>query len=307
MRIIITGATGFIGKALCQELISRYEVCALSRNPQLANRSLGSQIKVIHWDGYNLGQWTKQIEGAFCVINLAGENIASGRWTKQKKHKILQSRIQTTQAIVKAILDVQEKPKVLIQASAIGFYGSGGIIEADENTPQGEGFLAQTCGKWEQAIEPLTNTAVRCVKLRTATVLGKQGGMLKKMLSLFRFYLGGHIGSGKQFLSWISINDFCTAVRFLIEKNNCRGAFNLASPEPVQLKDFCRILGDVINKPSRISLPAWTAKLIYGEMAEELLLASCRIRPKRLQDEGFRFRNTELKETLGLILKGELK
>ncbi|MFA5555030.1 MAG: TIGR01777 family oxidoreductase [Phycisphaerae bacterium] len=304
MKIIITGATGFIGKALCQTLMGSYEVYALSRNPQLAQVSLGSQIRVMQWDGYNLGQWTEQLEGAFCVINLAGENIASGRWTKRKKHKILQSRIQTTQAIVKAILNAKEKPKVLIQASAIGFYGSRGVIEADENTRQGEGFLAQTCVKWEQQIEPLTDTAVRCIKLRTATVLGKQGGMLKKMLKLFHFYLGGHIGSGEQFLSWISIDDFCEAVRFLIEKNNCRGAFNLTSPEPVKMKDFCRVLGDVLNRPSRIYLPVWAAKLIYAEMAEEILLASYRITPKRLQDEGFEFRNTELKETLSLILKG---
>lgn len=306
MKIIITGATGFVGKALCQKLKDNYEVIALTRNTEKAKSILGSKIKTVFWDSQNIGQWKNELEDAFCVINLAGENV-SGRWTKQKKLAIIHSRLASTSAIAEAIKQAKNKPKILIQASAMAFYGSRGSIEADEKSPNGDGFLAHLCYDWERAIEPVTNLGVRCAILRIGLVLGKNEGVLPKLILPFKFYAGGYIGSGEQYLSWISIQDLVSAVEFLIKNDNCCGPYNLSAPEPVKLKEFCRILGKIIKRPCWTIIPAFISRLFFGEMAEELLLASYKIRPKKLLQAGFNFEFSGTEEALTDILKSETK
>lgn len=303
MKIIITGATGFIGKALCENLKSNYEVVALSRNTEKAKRLLGNSIKIAWWDGEKTGRWTSEFEGAFCVVNLAGENLGTFRWTKRKKQMIRHSRFASTAAVVNAIKQADKKPQVLVQASAMGWYGSRGETEADEDSGPGEGFLAELCKQWERLISPAADSGVKCVILRTGAVLGKNEGLLSKLVLPFKFYLGGHIGSGQQWVSWIAIDDVVRAINFLINNDSCRGAFNLTGPKPVQLKEFCKTLGRVINKPSWTVLPAFAAKMMFGRMAEELFLASYRIRPKRLFEAGFEFEYPELEEAFTHILK----
>jgi len=303
MKVVITGATGFIGRALCEELKSDYEIVALTRNAENAKQLLNSSINTVQWDAENAGQWSNIFEGTFCIANLAGENIGVERWTEKKKERIINSRIKVTTAVVEAIRQAENKPKVLIQASAMGWYGSKGIIEADEDSGPGEGFLAKVSQEWERTAEQVNDMNVRLVKIRLGMVLGQQGGVLPKLIRPFRFFAGGYIGSGRQWVPWVSINDVVGAVRFLIKNDKCSGAFNITGPQPVTLKEFCRIAGQVTSRPSWTVMPAFAAKLIFGEMAEELLLASYKIRPKRLTDAGYEFRHRTAQEALKDIIK----
>jgi hypothetical protein len=305
MKIVITGATGFIGGALCEKLKNDYEIIALSRNPKKASLVLDSSIKITGWDGKTCDQWKNELEGAFGVINLAGENISDGKWTPAKKDRILNSRINATAAVVEAIRQVENKPKILMQASAMGWYGSGGFIEADEGSPPGEGFLADVCRQWEKITEPVENMGVRVVKLRLGAVIGKQGGILPMLMKVFRFLVGGYIGTGQQYISWVSIDDVTGAVRFLMENENCGGAFNITAPAAVTMKEFCKALGKAMKRPSWTAMPGFAAKLMYGEMAEELLLASYKIRPKRLLDCGYEFKYPILQEALNNLVNRE--
>lgn len=306
MKIIITGATGLIGKALYDYLKSSCEIIALSRNVEKAKLLLRDEIKIVQWDGEKIGHWAQEFEGAFCIINLAGENI-EGRWTQKKKDSIRRSRLNSTSAVVQAIRQTHNKPNLLIQASAMGYYGSRNVIEADENSPNGEGFLAQLCVDWEKLIEPVPKMGIRCVILRTCAVLSTEAGLLKKMMFPFRFFMGGYLGSGEQWVSWININDVCRAVKFLIDNEKCEGPFNITSPNPVQLKEFCSVLGKVMKRPCWTALPACAAKIIYGELTGELLLASYKIWPKKILNAGFEFKYPELTTSLQYLIKGSIK
>ncbi|MHC4529307.1 MAG: TIGR01777 family oxidoreductase, partial [Planctomycetota bacterium] len=242
MRVIITGATGFIGTALCRELHKDHELIALSRNADKAKQALGSMATVTQWNAKTLDGWEETVNSASVVINLSGENIASGRWTKSKKTKILRSRLDATKAIVEAIKQADNKPQLLVQPSAIGYYGDRGDEILDENYPTGTGFLADVCRQWERTIQPLENSGIRLITIRLGPVLGTEGGMIPKVLPAFRFFLGGHPGSGKQWLSWVHIDDVITAIRFLIENTDSQGVFNLTSPNPILAKNFYDLL-----------------------------------------------------------------
>ncbi|MDT8300689.1 MAG: TIGR01777 family oxidoreductase [Sedimentisphaerales bacterium] len=298
MRVVITGATGFIGRALCRELHKDYEVIALSRDSNRAAKSVGDWASIVEWDGRTTGSWIQQADGALAIINLAGENVASGRWNKAKKAGILHSRMDTSRAVLDAVKQTNKKPKVIIHSSAIGYYGSRGIERLDENSTPGKGFLADVCRNSETVAGQIESLGVRCVIIRTGVVLGNGGGALPRIMQPFRFFLGGHIGSGRQWLSWISLDDEVAAIKFLIENEDLQGVFNLTAPKPITMKRFCRKLGWVIRRPSWLFFPGFIMRLALGEMAGEVLLSGQRVKPKRLLEAGFEFKHIEVKKAL---------
>jgi len=301
--VIIIGATGFIGRALCGELCGNYEVIALSRDAEGARQSIGGVAKVVEWDARTPTGWEREADGARAIINLAGENVASGRWNQARKSRILQSRLDAAKAIVETLKRLQNKPKVVILASAIGYYGPRGDEQLDEDSTPGEGFLANVCRQVENSAEEFEKLGVRCVAIRTGVVLGRDGGALPRMILPFRLYLGGHLGSGRQWFSWISLDDDVAAIRFLMENDNLRGAFNLTAPQPVTMKEFCQILGKVLNRPAWLNVPAFAARLVLGEMADEMLLSGQRVLPTRLPAAGFTFKHPDLEKASSDILK----
>jgi uncharacterized protein (TIGR01777 family) len=298
MRVVITGATGFIGRALCKELHKDYEVVALSRDSSRAAKTVGEWAQVIEWDGRTTGSWIQHADGALAIINMAGENVASGRWNKVRKASILHSRLDSSRAVLESIKQANKKPKVVIQASAIGYYGSRGIERLDESSTAGKGFLADVCRNSEIIASQIESLGVRCVIVRTGVVLGNGGGALPRIMQPFRFFLGGHPGSGRQWFSWISLDDEVAAIKFLMENENLKGVFNLTAPKPITMKRFCRKLGWVIRRPSWLFFPGFIMRLALGEMAEEVLLSGQRVVPKRLLEAGFEFKHTEVKKAL---------
>lgn len=304
MRIVITGATGFIGRALCRELSGDYEVVALSRDATKAGGIVGDCAKVVEWDGRSTGPWARDVDGAEAVVNLAGENIASGRWNQARKAGILQSRTHATRAILDVMEEVKNRPKTIVQASAIGFYGTRANGTLDETSSAGSGFLAEICRRVEMIIERADRYGVRWVAIRTGVVLGSEGGALPKLMRPFHFHLGGYVGTGRQWLSWISLEDEVRAIRYLIENPGARGVFNLTAPEPVRMKAFCGNLGEAMGRSSWTVVPGFALRLALGEMADEMLLTGQRIVPKRLSEMGFEFRHRDVKSALAEIIRG---
>jgi uncharacterized protein (TIGR01777 family) len=302
MRVVIAGATGFIGRALSEALHKDYEVVALSRDARRAARLIGDVATVLEWDGRSTGSWVRQAEGALAIINLAGENLATGRWTLSKKSGILQSRVNSRRAVVDAVKQVEDKPRVVIHGSAVGYYGIRGDEELDENSSSGKGFLADVCRKSELLLDELEATGVRWVIARSGVVLGQGGGALANMIRPFRFHLGGYPGNGGQWLSWISLDDEVAALRFLMENEHLQGAYNLTSPQPVTMKQCCKTLGAVLGRSAWLPVPAFALRLAYGEMADEMLLAGQRVLPGRLLEAGFEFRYADLKSALTGVL-----
>jgi len=301
MRVVITGATGFIGRALCRELHKDYQIVALSRNAERARKSIGDLAKIVRWDAKTPAGWAGEADGALAIINLAGENVASGRWSKMRKSRILQSRIDASKAVIETIKQLKNKPRVVIQASAIGYYGPREDQQLDETSMPGKGFLASVCRDVENSTEEIEGLGVRRVVIRTGIVLGRDGGALAKLITPFRFYLGGHLGSGRQWFSWIHLEDQVAAIKFLMENENLQGVFNLTAPQPVTMKEFCKILGKVLHRPAWLNVPGFAARLALGEMADEMLLAGQRVLPNRLLDTGFDFKYANAEQALNDI------
>jgi uncharacterized protein (TIGR01777 family) len=303
-RVIITGATGFIGKALCRRLAERgYEIVALSRNLKKGQEALGKDIQVVEWDGKSSRGWLGYVEGAQALLNLAGESLASGRWTEKKKHSILQSRLDAGRAVVEAARLVKRKPKVVVQASAIGYYGLSRDEVYDESSSSGQGFLSEVSQKWELSTQEVEAQKIRRVTVRTGIVLGDEGGAFVRLEKPFRFFVGGPLGSGKQWFSWIHLEDEVNAIIFLMEREDLSGVFNLTTPRPVLQKDFSRTLGKVMKRPSWLHVPGFLLRLLFGAMAKETLLSGQRVVPSRLLDSGFRFLYPELESALKEILE----
>jgi uncharacterized protein (TIGR01777 family) len=307
MRVVITGATGFIGKALCKELQNSYEIIALSRNKTKAAGLLAGFAETVQWDGQTSEGWADFADGALAIINLAGENIASGRWSKAKKERILGSRLAASQAVLAAIKEAKKKPEVVVHTSAVGYYGARGDEVLDEDSEGGEGFLAQVCRQSESITNEIQDMGVRCVIIRTGIVLGYQGGVLQKLMPPFKLYLGGCYGDPKAWFSWISLKDEISAIRFLLENSQTSGVFNLTSPEPVLSGQFHDMLGRVVGRPAWLKPPSFLLKLVMGEMAGELLLSGQRVMPKRLLDAGFEFGYSDLTKALVDILSERKK
>lgn len=305
MRVLITGATGFIGQSLCRHLHGDYELVALSRDARRAEAAIGAYARVVEWDGRTTGRWAAELAGARAVVNLAGENIGTGRWTRSKKAGIRESRMHATRALLDAIEAAKAKPGVFVQGSAVGYYGSRGDELLAEGSSAGTGYLAEVCRDVEALAGRSEARGVRCAIVRSGVVLGAQGGALPKLMRPFRFYLGGHVGNGRQWFSWISLHDEIRAIRFLFEHDDCRGAYNLTAPEPVTMKMFCQVLGDVMDRPAWTAVPALALRLAFGEMAEEVLLAGQRVTPKRLMKQGFEFVHAKADDALAAIVRGE--
>jgi uncharacterized protein (TIGR01777 family) len=303
MRVIITGATGFIGRALSKELAgSGYDVAALSRSLDRGREVLGQDVTVVGWDGQSAEGWAQYAERARAIVNLAGENISAGRWTDARKREILQSRLNAGKAVTEAVTLARNKPAVVIQSSGIGYYGSAGDEVVDESSRPGGGFLSRVAEEWEVSTEGVEAMGTRQIVIRTGVVLGKDGGALPRLLTPFRLFVGGPLGSGKQWFPWIHLDDEIGAIRFLIERDDLRGAFNLVAPAPRTMRDFCRTLGRVMKKPSWFKVPALMLRLLFGEMAKEVLLSGQRAVPKRLLEAGFDFKFADVESALRDIL-----
>jgi uncharacterized protein len=294
-RIIITGATGLIGSHIAFKLIERGDrVTILSRSAEKAKQIIPGAAEYVSWN-LNNSEWYSSLEEKDVVIHLAGESIMAKRWNARHKKNILSSRTEGTKAIVKAINSVSKKPKLFISASAIGYYGSS-EESVDENSKPGNDFLANVVRAWENSSEELDKT-VRKVIVRIGLVLDKNDGALARMIPAFKFFVGGPIGSGKQWFSWIHINDVVGIFQFAIDNEDVDGIFNAASPSPVKMKEFARTLGKVMHRPSMMKVPGVALRLILGEAADAVL-GGVHVVPKRTIEAGYKFRFSALEDAL---------
>lgn len=304
-KIIIAGGSGFLGRRLTHYLLEKgYEVLVLSRRAHtgLPDQPGKERLRFVIWDAKTLSGWEKELQGAEMVINLTGENIGSGRWSKKKKKKILDSRVNAALVLGKAIEKLEKKPGVYFQVSAVGFYGHGGEEELTETSPPGKGFLGRVVQEWESASEAIMRMGVRRVLMRSGIVLEKNQGVLPRMMLPFRFFLGGPLGGGRQWVPWVHIEDFVQAVVFLTLSKKHRGVFNLTAPGTVRNRDFSRILGRILKRPSFFPTPGFLLQAALGEKARQLLLYSQRVKPEKLLQAGFLFRFPELSAALADLL-----
>ena len=294
MRILITGANGLIGGALQRTFREKgYEML-------LASRGTPKSDQYIRWnvDSGFADEDLGRLEGLAAVIHLAGESISGLRWTEEKKKAIRDSRVLGTRSIIETLARLEKKPKVFISGSAIGFYGDRGNDEMTEASAAGDTFLSHVCKEWEAESRRAEDMGIRTVLPRTGIVLSKDGGALSVMLTPFRLGVGGVVGSGKQWMSWVSLEDVVGALNFALENENLRGAVNVVAPNPVTNEEFTRTLGSVLYRPTILPLPEFAVNLVFGEMGDALLLDSTRVLPKRLRDAGYEFRFTDLKAAL---------
>lgn len=300
MRTLISGATGLVGSALVESLHAKgHSLRCLQRNKKPDPQSMWLTA-----DLFDSGNGSD--EPFDTVIHLAGENIADGRWTAAKKRRIKDSRVKGTKELVDYLAGLPVKPRTFICASAIGYYGDRGSQVVTEKSAAGEGFLASVCREWEAEASKAAFFGARVVILRFGMVLSPKGGALTKMLPPFKAGFGGTIGNGKQYMSWISIRDLIEVVDFAIHNEALTGPVNAVTPKAVTNKDFTTHLAEVLGKPAKLPVPPFGLKLIFGEMASELLLASTRVRPERLMAAGYPYKDTNLKETLDWCIHGEL-
>ncbi|MEW6237455.1 MAG: TIGR01777 family oxidoreductase [Candidatus Omnitrophota bacterium] len=296
LKILVTGASGLIGSQLVPFLTAAgHDVFMLTRAPSSENN------RCIHWNPAAGELDLSRLEGFDAVIHLAGENIA-GRWTPEKKRRIRDSRVEGTRFLCQSLARLPNPPKVLVCASAIGYYGDCGEEAVDETSSQGEGFLAQVVGEWEEAAAAARSAGMRTVHLRFGVVLTPAGGALAPMLTPFRLGLGGAIGDGRQYMSWIALDDALGVILHCLMTDSLAGPVNAVSPRPADNCEFVRTLGKVLHRPAILPLPAFAVRLLFGEMGEELLLSGVRAIPAQLQKSGFVFRHENLEAALCFLL-----
>lgn len=302
MRVLITGGSGLVGTALVRELEDAGHRCdILSRAPERSQQKF-DQAQVFSWDTRSVEPLLDLMQGADAVVHLAGENIGAGRWTERRKRLIRDTRVDSTQAIVDAMLKAPTPPAVLLQASAVGYYGPRGNEEIAEDTPAGDDFLATLCRDWEEASERVSAAGVRRAVVRSGLVLSAEGGVLPRMALPYRLFVGGPAGDGRQWIPWIHLADEVAAIRFLLEEEGAEGAFNLTAPNPVTNREFGRDLGKALHRPSLLPVPALVLRAVLGELAD-LVLTGQRAVPRRLLELGFRFRFPDLEAALEDLLK----
>ncbi|MEW6271878.1 MAG: TIGR01777 family oxidoreductase [Thermodesulfobacteriota bacterium] len=290
MKIVVTGATGFIGRALVQRLLSSgHEVTAWSRDAARARESLPALCEVAEVDPRRAVD-PERLRGVDAVVHLAGESVAGGRWSEERKREIHESRVASSRAIVDAIatLPAEERPRALVAASAVGYYGDRGDAIVDETSGPGDGFLADLCVAWEGEVRRAEALGVRVAVVRIGVVLGRDGGALQAMLAPFRLGVGGRVGSGAQWMSWIHLDDLVSLFHFALENDQVAGVLNGVAPNPVTNAEFTRELGRVLGRPTLLPVPAAALRLMFGEMAS-ILLEGQRVLPRRAQELGFTF------------------
>ena len=298
MKVLISGSTGLIGSALISALATAgHEVVRLVRS---APRSDGSEV---YWDPESERIDTVGIEGMDAVVHLAGENIGAGRWSRDRKARIFDSRVKGTRLLCESLANLNHPPQVLVCASAIGYYGSRGAEVMNEGSESGAGFLADVCREWEIATEFVGQTEIRVVNLRMGIVLSLAGGPLEKMLPPFKMGVGGILGNGRQYMSWITLDDAVGAIQHTLVTDSLQGPVNNVAPYPVTNREFTKALGRVLRRPTLFPLPSFGLRIMFGkEMANELFLSSTRVEPARLLETGYAFQYPGLEDALRHVL-----
>jgi uncharacterized protein len=292
MKILVSGSHGLVGSALIASLRSSdQEVLALVRTAP-KNRS------EIEWHPNQESLQQPALEGMDTVVHLAGESIAEGRWSDEKKRRIRESRVKGTALLSEALANLEHPPRVFICASAIGYYGNRGDELLIETSKPGNNFLAEVCVAWERATMPAAEKGIRVVNARFGVILSSDGGALKKMLPPFQMGLGGRVGDGKQWMSWIALEDVIRSLEFCLAKESLKGPVNFVAPNPVTNAEFTKTLGKALSRPTIFPVPAFAVRLAFGEMADALLLASQRVKPAELEQKAFKFTNPELSQAL---------
>ena len=290
MRVLVSGASGLVGRALVDRFEARGDLAV-----PLVRRDDASGVR---WDPKTGRFDDAAAEGFEAVVHLAGENVAAGRWTDRRRSEIRDSRIVGTRLLAEHLAALSRPPRVLVCASAVGFYGDSGGVECTEASPRGRGFLADVCGHWEAACEPASARGIRVVILRIGLVLATEGGALPRMLPAFQLGLGARLGNGKQWMSWIALADLIRVIEHAIADETLRGPVNAVAPEPVTNAEFTMTLARVLGRPAFLAVPALVLRGTLGSMAEELLLSGARVIPARLQNAGFPFEHARLEPAL---------
>ena len=294
MKVLISGATGMIGSALSRELMDGGNlVTRLTRSP-------GSED--VGWDPSRGEIDASRLAGHDAVVHLAGESISEGRWTAEKKRRLLESRRQGTGLLAESLANLPEPPEVMVSASAVGYYGDRGDELVDESSPPGKGFLADVCKDWEAATAPARDAGIRVVNLRIGVVLDTKGGALSQMLTPFKLGAGGVLGSGRQYISWITLEDVVRAIQFCLASSAMSGPVNGVAPEPVTNRELTKTLGRVLRRPTMFPMPAFAARMAFGEMADEMLLGGSRVQPRALSSAGFQWNQPALEPALRHVL-----
>lgn len=295
MHYLVTGGTGFIGRSLCRELLKRGQVTVLTRSRRRAEQVLRPEVGAVE-SLDELGSLPLQ-----AVVNLAGENLVSGRWTAQRKAEFHRSRIETTRELVRWLGTLKEKPDVLVSGSAVGWYGARGDEELHETAAPGDEFQAELCRTWETEAMRATEFGIRVCTLRFGIVLGRDGGALARMLPAYRLGLGGPVGAGTQWMSWIHRDDAVSMIQWALARASANGAYNATAPQPVTNADFAQVLASVLHRKARLRVPSVALRTLMGELSH-LLLSGQKVIPARLQEAGFTFRQPELRGALEHLL-----
>lgn len=297
MDIAITGSSGLIGSAVVDSLVAAgHRVrCLVRTKGELSSNQ-------VYWNPDQGILDARYLEGVEAIVHLAGENIAARRWSPTQKERILQSRVRGTTLLARTLAEMSRPPRVLVSASAIGFYGDRGETPLTESSAPGQGFLAEVCREWEASTRPAADAGVRVVCLRLGVVLSSRGGALAKMLTPFRLGLGGRIGHGRQWMSWIALDDVVGVIHHALNDTMVRGPVNAVAPNPVTNREFTRALGQALRRPTVLPMPAFAARLVFGEMADELLLTSARVQPAVLASREFKFQFNDIDDALAHVL-----
>ena len=297
MKVLLSGSSGLVGSALIPALTDGgHQVVRLVRSKPRG------EISEVHWDPEAGDIDAARLTGVEAAVHLAGESIAAGRWTAAKKARILESRVKGTRLLAEALAGLKRPPKVLVSASAVGYYGDRGEETLREDSASGSAFLSEVCRQWEAATEAAADAGIRVVNLRFGVMLSSVGGALPRLLTPFRLGVGGRLGSGKQFMSWITVDDVVGAILHAMATETLRGAVNAVAPQPVTNREFTKTLGRVLGRPTVFPLPAFAARLAFGQMADELLLCSQRVEPAKLLASGYQFRFPDLEGALRHLL-----
>lgn len=302
MNIVVTGGTGFIGRALCAALShGGHRMIVLTRNSRSASNIFESNILPVEWNGRDTGPLEQALEGADAVINLAGASIAEARWTHARKRLLTDSRVLTTRLLIKTLAQRSSKPTTFISASGIGYYGASDDRQLNEESPRGQGFLADLCQAWEAEALQAAQFGSRVVILRTGMVLEQDGGALPKMVLPFRLFAGGPVMPGNQWVSWIHRKDHVGLIQWALSTTTIAGPINAVAPEPVTMKTFCEILGHVLHRPSWLPIPGVALSILLGELGT-LMTTGQRVIPEKAMTEGYTFQYPTLKSALQAIL-----